>query len=441
MSGLSDTEETNGAVVPSGESAAPVRPLSPAQTLWYSVANLGCGAFFSFNNYILPLFLQKFTNNAVLLGLMGSTHSVEGAVIQPIVGSVSDRFHTPLGRRRPFMLLFLPLSALFMVLTPAAGHLPVSIRLGMVILSIFLFTVFFNIGFDPYQALMPDITPETQRGRVMGVWALMGNAAQAGIILLAFLLHLPFPAQFALVAGLMVVTTLLTCATIHESHGVAPAPAKRRHGAEIREALRGLRTLHQAAKAMAVFAISGAGIGAVVPNLSLFVKHITHCSDGQASMMGFVLMIATVVGVLPFGWLADRLGAKKVVFIGFALIALAAFSALWVTTLFQITVILSIAGLGNAAQAASAYPLLTDLVPGEEVGFYTGFQSTALSLAQPIMVVLTGLLINHGHGSYRIIFAVCAVTIVIAMAVLTRVHVSQAAGEIADRNREQGREV
>src|SRR5262249_32463680 len=97
-----------------GKEAEPAKPLSPAQIFWYSVATLGCGAFFSFNNYVRPLFLKHYTSNAVILGLMGSSHSVEGAIIQPLVGSASDRTRTRLGRRRPFMLIFLPLSALLL---------------------------------------------------------------------------------------------------------------------------------------------------------------------------------------------------------------------------------------------------------------------------------------------------------------------------------------
>src|SRR5437868_8234316 len=88
--------------------AEPVVPLSPLKVFWYNIASLGCGTFFSFNNFILPLFLEKYTKNAVILGLMGSTHSVEGAIIQPVVGTLSDRMRSPLGRRRPFMLLFFP---------------------------------------------------------------------------------------------------------------------------------------------------------------------------------------------------------------------------------------------------------------------------------------------------------------------------------------------
>ena len=418
----------------------PTRPLSLPQILAYSAANIGCGAFYSFNNYILPLFLQQYTNNAVLLGLMGSSHSVEGAIIQPLVGSKSDHLRTPLGRRRPFLLIFFTLAALFLALTPAVSRVGASYRLPAVVGVIFLFTVLFNVAWDPYQSLMPDITPPEQRGRVTGVWAMLGNMAQAAILPLALFLSLGFAAQFYIVAGLMLVTNLVTCGLVREPKSPPTPTEKKSLFAEVRIALRGLGTLRQAAKAMAVIALSGAGIGAVVPNLSLFVKTVTGCSNGQAQMMGFILMIATAVFVLPFGWLTDRIGPKRVIHIAFTLIAAACLCALFVTHLTQVAFVMLIAGIGNAAQAASVYPLLTDLVPGEEVGFYTGFQSTMLSLAQPITVVITGILINRGGGGYRIVFFVCAVCILAAMALLRGVNVNAAKAEIANRMFETGHE-
>lgn len=396
------------------------------QTFWYSLANLGYGMFFALNNASLTLFLQHLGAGGVLTGLMGSSHSLEGAVIQPVVGTISDRLRTPLGRRRPFMLAFVPLSSLFLLLTPAASHLPVAIRLGAVILCIFLFTIFFNVAQDPYQALMPDIIPPANRGRVTGIWAFVGVLGQATLVLLP----LPLALKFSLVAVVMLLTTLLTCWRVREP---AHPPEAHKPGplAQIKIALRGLDTLRQARKALVALFFVGVGVGAVLPFLTVFVTKITHCSDHQAERMFLVLMIATAVGVLPFGWLCDRIGPKAVLLIGLSLLVIASLNGLWVTSLEQIAVVLALAGLGNAAQSASAYPLLTRLVPGEEVGFYTGLQSTALSIAAPVTSVVTGLLVDR--GGYRWIFAVCGTSIGIAIFVLTLLKVHFAPHEVQAR--------
>ncbi len=420
------------------------KPLSVFAILAYSIANLGYGMFFALNNAILPLFLQRYTQDARILGLMGSTHSFEGAIIQPIVGSASDRLRTRYGRRRPFMLVAVPISALFLLLTPAASHLPGAVRLVVIIACIFLFTVSFNIAADPYQALMPDITPTQQRGRVSGIAMFVLVLGQATLVQLS----IPLAAKFFLTAVVMCITTAITCLVVREKQlppednlntGAlrVPRTGLANHFAELGIALSSLKTLHQAGLALAGLFFAGVGIGAIFPFLTVFVKTITKCTDQQAQTMFLYLMLGTALGVLPFGWLADRIGAKRVLMIGLGMLAIAAFFGLRVNTLSQITILMWLAGFGNAAQSAASYPLLTQLVPSREVGFFTGLQSTALSIATPLTGLITGELVNK--GGYRSIFAVCAVSLIVALIVLSRIDLSIAKAEIRTRDREQGR--
>ncbi len=47
----------------------------------YAVASLGTGAFYAFNNAALPLSLRALTGSDVLIGLLSSTRSIEGALV------------------------------------------------------------------------------------------------------------------------------------------------------------------------------------------------------------------------------------------------------------------------------------------------------------------------------------------------------------------------
>ena len=190
---------------------------------------------------------------------------------------------------------------------------------------------------------------------------------------------------------------------------------------------------------LAVFFLYGAGVGAVLPFLTTFVQKITQCSDQMAQNMAMVLMASTAVTAVPFGRIADRLGHKRTLIIGLVLIMAATVNGLWVTTLPQIAVVLVIAGIGNGAQSASVYPLLTELVPAEEVGLYTGLQTTMLSIAQPVTNLMTGQLINNGNN-YRAIFAVCAICMFLAILILNKIDVKSAQSEIAKR-RANGAEI
>src|SRR3979411_2978432 len=137
--------------------------LSLATKLLYSAGSIGTGAFYAFNNFVLPPILKSFGASDLLIGLLSSTRSIEGAVIQPTVGVLSDRVWTRFGRRRPFMLIGIPLSAAFFV----AGAFVNSLWALAVV--IFLFSIFFNIAVDPYTALLADIAPLEQRGWLSGL--------------------------------------------------------------------------------------------------------------------------------------------------------------------------------------------------------------------------------------------------------------------------------
>src|SRR5437762_10303173 len=91
-----------------------LKPLTPAKMGLYSVGDLGSSIVYSFANTAFPLFLTGYPavpNFAV--GLLAQERSLVGALVQPLVGAISDRLPANrLGKRRPFFLLGVPLAAL-----------------------------------------------------------------------------------------------------------------------------------------------------------------------------------------------------------------------------------------------------------------------------------------------------------------------------------------
>src|SRR5919199_142691 len=150
--------------------------LSLARMLLYSAGSVGTGAFYGFNNFVLPPVLQAFGAPDLLIGLLSSTRSLEGALIQPTVGVLSDRTWTRLGRRRPYILVGVPLSAVFFV---AAAYADSLVPLAVLI---FLFSIFFNLAVDPYNALLPDIAPLDPRGRLSGLATGVQLASSVGFL-------------------------------------------------------------------------------------------------------------------------------------------------------------------------------------------------------------------------------------------------------------------
>src|ERR671936_129383 len=79
---------------------------SVRRTLFWT---LGLGAFglaFSITttSVALPPILRHFAPSGALIGLVLGSEGVFALALSPVIGPWSDTFHTPLGRRRPFML-------------------------------------------------------------------------------------------------------------------------------------------------------------------------------------------------------------------------------------------------------------------------------------------------------------------------------------------------
>jgi len=404
------------------------RPLSIGHILAYCIANLGNGMFWAFNNASMPLWLQGYTSNPTIISFLGGSHSFEGVVIQPLMGSLSDRLRTRWGKRRPIILLSIPISCLFLLLTPLAAHLPPPARLAGIIICVVLFTLCFNVANDPYQALLADSTSPSQRGRVVAFWFVMNAAGQV----IVPLLHIPIVTKFGLVALIMLVTTAIACVFTTERSTVDDPVVYPRRRDQFRSALGGLKTLVQIRYYLLMGFFYGAGTDALVPNLTRFIKQITHCGDQDAQNAFTILVLSMGLTVIPCGWLADRVGAKRMLVTGVLLVGVASLWGLRVATLHEVWAVMALAGVATACQNAASYPLLTRLVPPHEVGLYTGLQTAAQSVAGPIAIYVTGTLTQR--DGYRVIFVVCSVCTVIAMAFLARVNSHAAKQEIVNRD-------
>jgi maltose/moltooligosaccharide transporter len=350
----------------------------------------------------MVLYLTNLGASAVLVGLLDNQRSFEGAIIQPVVGAWSDRTWTRLGRRRPFVVAFVPLCVLFLFLTPilapeakqavTSPHFSVPLLLAGI--SIFLFSVTFNTMYDPYNALLADITPEKQRGSVNGIFQALGAAGQVAILIAATLLVPAFGygPMFWIVAATLALSFIPTIVGIREPRRL-PGVTKV-HKYSVRDYWDGLRTDRQIQLYFAVQFFLWFGIAAITPFLTLFAKREMHFSDTQAFTLPLTILLTTALACSPLGALADRIGLKRMFLIGMICLAGASIAGIFVRDPVLIYVVVAVAGFGNAAQTASSYPLLTRLVFADKIGLYTGLNSTVTSIAAPLAGVIAGALID-----------------------------------------------
>jgi MFS family permease len=164
---------------------------------------LGFGAFglaFSLTTtaaYLPPL-LEKFTESRALIALVLGSEGIFALTLPLVIGPWSDTFQTPMGRRRPFMLVALPPFAFCLALLP---FMP---RLWLMTLLLLAFFFAYYVYEPPYRGLYPDLLPPSEYGRSQGIQHLLrGLAIGFGLVGGGFLFSIWHPAPF-LIASVVV---------------------------------------------------------------------------------------------------------------------------------------------------------------------------------------------------------------------------------------------
>jgi maltose/moltooligosaccharide transporter len=141
---------------------------------WKKIFLIGFGfftitlAWAVYNTYV-PVFLEKLIKSSTIIGLIMTIDNFFGIILQPFFGNLSDKTNNKFGRRMPYLIIGIPLSALFFI------FIPMHTGILMLILSVMGMNLFMSIYRSPAVALMPDSTPPHFRSKANGVINFMGR--------------------------------------------------------------------------------------------------------------------------------------------------------------------------------------------------------------------------------------------------------------------------
>jgi MFS family permease len=159
----------------------------------------------------LPPVLQEFTSSTTLIGLILAAEGLFAIFVPLVIGPMSDATATPLGRRRPFMMLALGPMAVALALLP---FMP-SLLAAAAVLFAFFFAYY--VYEPPYRGLYPDCLPRDVFGRSQGVQHLYRGAALGGALVGGgFLLHFWEPLPFVFAAFVTFAACAAVIAFVHE---------------------------------------------------------------------------------------------------------------------------------------------------------------------------------------------------------------------------------
>ena len=177
-------------------------------------------------NSVIPLMLTNtFHLDETFSGMIMAADNVLALFLLPFFGSLSDRCHSRLGRRMPFILVGTALAVVGMVFLPIIDNAYYSDGSGALLAAFIGVLLFVLVAMGTYRspavALMPDCTPKPLRSPANAIINLMG--AVGGIIYLgiasvlynkgrtAGLDHVDYLPLFVIVAAIMVASVCDCC--------------------------------------------------------------------------------------------------------------------------------------------------------------------------------------------------------------------------------------
>ena len=123
----------------------------------------------------LPVFLSV----ALLVNAIMTIDNVFGVIFQPYFGKRSDRTKTKWGKRMPYIIICLPICAVFFTFIPVAASIKsIALSIGLMMSVIILFNFTMSIWRSPVVSLMPDFTPSALQSDANAVINIMGGIGQ-----------------------------------------------------------------------------------------------------------------------------------------------------------------------------------------------------------------------------------------------------------------------
>jgi UMF1 family MFS transporter len=299
-------------------------------------------------------------------------------LISPLLGSMTDRAR----RRMPFLVWS---TVICCVCTALLGR-------GSYRVSAVLFIVAnaaYQAGTQFYDALLPEVTTEANRGRISGIGVgvgYLGSYLAVGIGLV--LGTTDYPRLFAIIAASFAVLSIPCFLFVRERGNPHPRPmfglSMIRESTS--ETLRSLRSGHEY-PGLLRFLVGRVfytdAINTVIAYMSLYTLNVALASGltrQQAEVKAQVILISavtcSVIGGIAWGSLVDRIGPKRtlnrVLWLWMAVFTAAAAIGLFVLPLGWMYVVASAAGIALGGTWAADRPYMLRLTPPDRVGEFYG---------------------------------------------------------------------
>lgn len=380
---------------------------------------------------IIPLMLQNtFHLGETVTGALMAMDNVLAIFLLPLFGTLSDKADTKIGKRMPFIVGGTLLAVTFLLLLSAADK-----KQSLVMFLSILFLLLLSMGLyrSPAVALMPDLTPNRLRSKANAVINLMGAVGGVYALIMIKLLvgagerpdYLPL---FISIGGLMMVAVAVLFATVKEkriAEEIKKQGAESGEGKEDRAVPQKTAMPKEVKRSMIFLLISiflwFTAYNAVTTAFSRYTRVVWHMEGGSFADCLMVATVAAICSYIPIGNIASRVGRKKTILAGIALMSLCYFAAVFVGAYHPlVNIAFAAIGVGWAAINVNSYPMIVEMSKGCDIGKFTGTYYTFSMAAQIFTPVLSGFFLEN--VSYRTLFPYAFLFSILAFVTMIQVH-------------------
>ena len=394
--------------------------LNYRRTFFVGLAFLSISAFWQMYDNIIPLILQNtFHLNETIIGAIMAMDNVLAVFLLPLIGTMSDKVDTKMGKRTPFIIGGTLAAVICMMLLPLADHYKL---LGLFVVALALTLVAMAMYRSPAVALMPDLTPKPLRSSANAVINLMGAVgAIYALILIRVLVkkednpsYLPV---FIGVACMMLLAVVILVATINEKKIAAKIAEEYPEEAEEEKEKEEHGLPAPVKRSLVLILVSiflwFTAYNAVTTAFSRYAVTVWGMEGGGFASCLMVAMVAAIISYIPIGMISSKIGRKKSILIGLIMMFISYTSVFFYPT-YNATanIFFAIIGIGWAAISVNSLPMVVEMSKGSDIGKYTGLYYTFSMTAQIFTPIVSGALLQYVSYntlfSYAMFFTACA---------------------------------
>ena len=319
------------------------------RTFIIGLAFLTVSIVWSVYNAFVPVFLDRLIGSTTLVAFIMTIDNIFGVIFQPLFGRLSDKTNTRFGRRMPFIMIGVPVAALFFSLIP--------LHTGVITLMLIVIVMNFSMSVyrAPAVALMPDATPPKLRSKANGIINFMGGLGAV----FAFLLGGKLFNQnefYPFIVGAVVTIIALIVLLIFYKEPKKPFYAEEAEDDDeagiLVSILKGKETVFNRNPSLMFMLLAiffwFCGYNGIETFFTLYCQDTLGIKPGDATQMLALLAGSFLLSAIPAGYIGSYLGRKRTMLIGIISIVLCFLVIIAFPSITLIKIIFIISGVACA---------------------------------------------------------------------------------------------